>query len=554
MQKFVYCFNFFVKHLLCRITRSFPAIIVVFAYGANLSGQTLTQNLSGQVSFISSQNIYVKFKSTEGISAGDTLFTASNGNLVPVLTINNLSSSSCVCTGISEQVLHVSDLVIAKARIKTEQKREAQVTPAQKEIPTENPALDKKDKQATTGNLSQKIKGSLSAFSYSDFSNTTASNSQRFRYTFSLDAKNISNSKFSAETYISFKHKLGDWSEVKSNLFNALKIYSLAVKYDLNKTTQISLGRKINYRISSIGAMDGLQVEKTMNKFALGALVGSRPDYANYGFDPSLFQYGAYVAHNTKSADNYTESSLAFMQQTNKGNIDRRFIYLQHSNSLVKNVFFFGTFEIDLYKLNNGKPQSTFNPTGMFLSLRYKMTKNLTLSGSYDARKNVMYYETFKSSIDSAFEKELRQGYRLQGNYRISKNIMFGLQSGYRFMKSDPHPSKNIYSYLTYSQIPGINASLTLSATYLESNYMNGKILGASMNRDFFQGKFSTGIGYRYIDYRLPENLLTIKQNISEMNISWQFAKTMSFSANYEGTFEANSTYNRFYLQIRKRF
>ena len=131
---------------------------------------------------------------------------------------------------------------------------------------------------------------------------------------------------------------------------------------------------------------------------------------------------------------------------------------------------------------------------------------------------------------------------------------MFGIQSGYRFMKSDPHPSKNIYSYVTYSQIPGINGSATFSATYLESNYMNGKILGASFNRDLFQGKFSTGIGYRYINYRLPENLITIKQNIGEMNVSWQFAKTMSFSLNYEGTFEPKATYNRFYLQIRKRF
>ena len=41
---------------------------------AGLKGQSATENLVGKVSFVSSQNIYVRFKSCEGISAGDTLF------------------------------------------------------------------------------------------------------------------------------------------------------------------------------------------------------------------------------------------------------------------------------------------------------------------------------------------------------------------------------------------------------------------------------------------------------------------------------------------------
>ena len=528
--------------------------VCVIVFSVELHGQAVTENLPGQVSFVSSQNVYVKFKSTAGISAGDTLFMPSEGDLVPVLKVNNLSSSSCVCTVITGANLTVADLIIARVRISSSKREENVVKSIIKEIPAKIDSASPSDSLTGTSALKQKIRGSISAYSYSDLSNTDAKNSQRFRYTLSLDARNISGSKFSAESYISFRHKMGEWGEVRNNIFNALKIYSLAVKYDLNKSTQISLGRKINQRISSIGAMDGLQLEKTINKFTLGAVVGSRPDYTNYGFDINLFQYGAYVAFNTKTSDTYSESSVAFMQQTNHSKTDRRFLYLQHSNSLAKNLYFFSTFEIDLYKLNNNKPQNTFYPTGLYLSLRYKLTKNLSLSGSYDARKNIMYYETFKTSIDSVFEKELRQGYRLQANYRITRDIMFGLQSGYRFLKSDPHPSKNIYSYFTYSQIPGLNMTATLSATYLESGYMIGKILGASLSRDFFRGKVSSGLGYRYIDYRLPENLLNITQNIGEMNLSWQFYKSMSLSFNYEGTFEKHNEYNRLYVQVRKRF
>ena len=83
---------------------------------------------------------------------------------------------------------------------------------------------------------------------------------------------------------------------------------------------------------------------------------------------------------------------------------------------------------------------------------------------------------------------------------------------------------------------------------------MNGQVYGGNISKDLFQGRFQTSIGYRYIDYTLPENKLSILQNIGEMSIFWQFSKKMSFSANYEGTFEKHDKYNRVYLQLRKRF
>jgi hypothetical protein len=128
------------------------------------------------------------------------------------------------------------------------------------------------------------------------------------------------------------------------------------------------------------------------------------------------------------------------------------------------------------------------------------------------------------------------------------------VQSGYRFLKSDPHPSRNVYGYLFYSQIPGVKISATLNATYIESSYMTGNIYGLSLSRDFFNGKVQAGIGYKYVDYTLPENQPGILQNIGEMNFYWQLARNMSFSLNYEGTYEKQNKYNRLYLQIRKRF
>jgi hypothetical protein len=541
-----------------RFMRQIFACLLFFVFYLELTGQPVIEDITGQVSYVSTQNIYVKFKSTAGILKGDTLYTQKNGEILPVLIVKDLSSSSCICTTLTPMNFSVADPIIARILLATIKEDEEDVKPAIKEL-TIPAASSEPSVNKPFGALNQNIRGSISLNSYSDISNTIAGNAQRFRYTISLNASNIADSKFSVETYISFKHKVGEWQEVQDDVFNALKIYNLAVRYDINKSTQISLGRRINPRISSIGAMDGLQFEKSFNHFAVGGLAGYRPDFTNYGFNPDLFQYGAFGAYNTKNSSGYTETSLAFMQQMNNWKTDRRFLYFQHSNTLVKNINLFTTLEADLYQmvkdsLNNETPQNKFSLTGFYMSLTYRPVGNLSLSGSYDARKNIMYYETYKTFVDRILEEELRQGFRVQASYRITRDLTLGLQSGYRFLKSDPYPSRNLYGYLTYNQIPGVKLSATLSATCLESNFMNGNILGLTISRDFFNGKVQTGLGYRYVDYKLTENQLMVPQNIGEMNLSWQIAKKMSFAFYYEGTFEELYKYNRFYLQLRKRF
>lgn len=526
----------------------------------NLFGQAATENLSGQVSFVSSKNVYVKFISTSGITAGDTLYTSQNGSNIPVLVVNNLSSTSCVCTQISDIVLSVGDKVSAIIRIARD-KESADINDpslAVAAVPVLTDTIPVKQ-SLPSDTPKQQIRGSLSAYSYSDFSNTGADNSQRFRYTLSLNARNISDSRFSFESYISFRHKLGEWSDVKQDIFSALKIYNLAGTFEPDKTTQISIGRKINYNISSMGAMDGIQFQKTFNRFSLGAVAGFRPDYENYGFNSSLFQYGGFAAFKAGNSGAVNESSVAFMQQMNGSKTDRRFLYFQHSNSFIKNLYFMGTFEVDLYELKidslgNETSSGTFSPTGLYLSLRYRITPKLTVSGGYDARKNVMYYETYKSYIDRIIDNEFRQGFRFNASYRITRDLSFGLNGGYRYMKSDPHPSTNLYSYFTYSQIPVLKLTATVSGTYLQSSYINGLIGGLNLSRDFFNGKIQTGIGYRYIDNEIPENLIKIRQHMADLNFSWQFYRKMVLSVNYEGTYEDIYRYNMIYLQVRKRF
>lgn len=519
-----------------------------------LKGQSVTENLVGKVSFVSSQNIYVKFKSSEGIAVGDTLYIPAGDSLVPALVVNSLSSVSCLCSPVSDHPVSVDHIIIA--RIRAGKMNTENAPPAVISDTSSQPALkpDTINPGLRAGERKQKVRGSISLNSYTDFSDTEVPSIQRFRYTLSLNASNIGGSRFSFESYTSFRHKAGEWQEVQDDVFSALKIYNLAIRFDLNETTSFSLGRRINTRITSMGATDGIQFEKSFNNFTFGVLAGSRPDYQNYSFDPSLFQYGAYLAYSTKSPGKRTESSVAYVEQTNDFKTDRRFIYFQHSNNLIKNLNFFSTVEMDLFRLVNDVAESTLDLTGLYLSLSYRIAGKFSVHGSYDARKNVIYYETYRSFTDRLLEEGMRQGYRLSFNGRIERNMAVGIHAGYRFLKSDPSPSRSLNGYYTYSNIGGLNLSATLTGTYLETSYINASIAGLSLTKDYAGGKFQSGIGYRLVDNNMQENEIDLVQHIGEVNIYWHVFEKISFSANYEGTFEKDNAFQRIYIQLRKGF
>ena len=70
-------------------------------------GQDTEHFLSGTISYKNTQNIYVKFKSTEFIKVDDTIFIQVQNQYVPALIVKHISSISCVCTPITDEELNI---------------------------------------------------------------------------------------------------------------------------------------------------------------------------------------------------------------------------------------------------------------------------------------------------------------------------------------------------------------------------------------------------------------------------------------------------------------
>jgi hypothetical protein len=532
----------------------FLIFALIFTF-AQLSAKTNSYKQDGRVSFITSQNIYVRFENTEDISVGDTVYYDSNGKLVPVMIIKFLSTNSCSGEKIGNTNLKIGDNVFVWS---TNEKHENVLSNAGNEkdsnlVNVANRAEIKKDKFRIPEHRSN-FYGSFTANSFSGFANYANSvGTQSWRYSLNLHAENINGTPFYFSNYMNFSYLTSEWSDVKSNVFNNAKIYDLSIGYKTNEYS-IWLGRHTNNNISSVGPVDGLQVEKRLGKFAVGGVIGSRPDFSHMGLNSNLFEYGAYINRVDSINHGQMQSSIAIFQQSNHGRTDRRFLYFQHNNNIMNNFYLFFSSEIDLYKLQNNKQQSDFSLTSLYLSTQYTPVRALTINLSYDARRSVIYYETFKSLYDSLFENQLRQGLRLSFFIRPFTGVFLNLGGGYSFQKGDVKPSRNFNASITKSNILLLNISASLTFNRIFSNYQSGTVYGITLTKYFPFNSTSISAGVSKLNYNFGGFTGSIDQKIVTLQISTKIIKQLYFNLYYEGEFEGKTTYGRIMAGINFRF
>jgi hypothetical protein len=229
-------------------------------------------------------------------------------------------------------------------------------------------------------------------------------------------------------------------------------------------------------------------------------------------------------------------------------------MYFQHNNSVLKDFNFYLSSELDLFVLENGVGKTKPSLTSFFLSTRYSPSRIISFSISYDARKNVIYYETYKSFVDSLIENETRQGVKLGTNIRPFNNVFIGLNAGYRFLKKDIKPSKNFNAYLTYSQVPILDISSTVSYSYLASNYVDGSIYGIRLSKYLTFIDYSLSASYTKVEYNYLSSASKLSQNNLTLDLSGRIIEQLFLSCSYEGIFEEQMNYSRILIDLSLRF
>lgn len=193
--------------------------------------------------------------------------------------------------------------------------------------------------------------------------------------------------------------------------------------------------------------------------------------------------------------------------------------------------------------------------TSLFLLSSYTPSDWLSMSVSYDARKNTVYWETFKSIADSILESVIRRGLSLRVNVRPYKYIWLSGYFGYQYSKDDPKPSRNFGATVGYTMLPLIESAAYLGYNRIETGYVAGNYYSANLNKDIFNGLMNVGVGYKHVAYNFTQSSISqLLQDIASLDLSFRIFSTSFLSISYEGTFEQKNTYSRMYISLSTRF
>lgn len=500
--------------------------------------QDPARSLNGKVTFIASENVYVRFDDTRTISIGDTLRISTGNALNPCLVVTNKSSSSCVAVPLSgcavkvgDKIVHTSKAVVAEKNLQPEKKATS--------IPV------KTDSRRS----SEKIRGSISAGTYSNFSSANG-NTTKAMYRLSFVAPSINHSKFSFETYMNYRQTFLSADNTSQKPDDVFNVYSLALKYDPSPSMSFVLGRRINPRVSSIGAIDGLQVEKSFGNFYAGLLGGFRPDIIDYTFNADLLQYGAYVGLKSTANGFYSATTLGLMEQNNNGNTDRRYTYFQHSSTINEKINIFSSFELDIYNQVNADSVGDVRLTNLFVSVGYRISRKVDFSLSYSSRKQILYYETFKTEIERLLDDDIaRQGFRFSANVRPVPNFGLGATYSKRFQTNDLNKSDNINGYATWSKIPFIGGGLYLNYNRNTSNYMQTNIMSFRHYRTLIKTKLDGELYFRMVDYDYLASEMIVKQQYYGASLSYRIARKLIL--NVLGELATTDEYDNYRVNAR---
>jgi hypothetical protein len=184
---------------------------------------------------------------------------------------------------------------------------------------------------------------------------------------------------------------------------------------------RITAGRQYSAAVSSVSLFDGAEAELLRPSWGVGVFAGSEPEPIDLGYSSAVRDYGVYLQlHNRPAAERSWSVTVGGVGSYTEGVTNREFLFVQ-SGVTSDRLALFLTQEIDRYaawKQAMGEP--AWSPTSTFGSLRYELSRSLSLSGGYDNRRSVRLYRdaiTPETAFDDAFRQGVwgGVGYRFEG-------------------------------------------------------------------------------------------------------------------------------------------
>jgi hypothetical protein len=516
--------------------------------GFKASGQTNSR--PGEVTYITGENVYVRFPSTDGLAAGDTL-RGEDGS--PCLVVQQMSSTSCVTVPIGGCTPAVGHAMLATIAAPPEtpevaESKEAAADPNPGEAPSQNAS-------AGTSTPPMRISGSVTAaaFATSALRNSHAGlTTARGTFRVNLGAENLAGLPLDVDLAGNFQSIYRDANASTPGWRQRNTFYQVAATYRLNKPgIAITAGRRLARGFSTVGSLDGLHAEWRQGPWVAGAMAGFQPGLLTNGFDTNRPAYGLHVGRHGRGDVLRTDWRLGFLAQSFAGATDRQFVFGQYDLDLGNTLQLFASGEWDVYA-TAGYERS--GPRALFGSVQWQFAPGWSAYLSGDKRAPIMRFSSFESAtLQSLMDRPAQTVYRTRLSGRIAANHRFTL--GLSDRRETASIGRTAQLRYTWSDLPRVGGRLGYSAFNTRMPMMTNLSQRVSYDAELGREDVRMEIHYRWVRTSFErENMETVNQHYWGGGVYGRFGEHWRASLSVESATQKFQNLLRLQASLTYRF
>jgi hypothetical protein len=464
--------------------------------------QAGAQQKSYRVKYISTENVYLDGGSYDGLAVGDTLAVRRSGRADALLTIHYISESSSACRLLTpDQRVERNDVAVLltvhaappAGKKRTQERpppRPARAAPSPPVIP------GKRFRTRTSGSAS------LQWYEVKDLS-PYAFNVRQPSARFSVKIRNLWREGLNFDVRFRSRQEIRSYRLARPGIPAwSNRLYALLLSYELpGAPWQWQAGRIVSNRLSGLGVIDGLMIERGVGKnLSLGIIGGAQPKWYYGSFEPSFRKTGVFASlHSGESFMRQWESTWALAGEYHGAEIGREFFYVQNQVNLSR-VLLYQSAELDLnrrwrYELVH----RTVSLTSLYLYSDVKLAPWLNAGFSYDDRRQVLSYDQ-RSLADSLLDAALRVGMRGRIRIQLPGRANVFADAGLRDETGQKQKSSSWSIGFSKSGVLLKSTSLNAYLTSFSNTQIDGRYESVRLTqtiRDFH----SVSIGYSHSRY-----------------------------------------------------
>ena len=497
------------------------------------------QTASGTVTFITAENVYVRFASTTGIESGDTLRTPAGE---PCLVVQQRSSTSCVSVPLGGCAPVEGDAFVARLRVEEEVADEVVVELERPEVVLEEQEVALPPQLRVKGRLTSSV-FATGVDRGGERSVTSARWSSRL--TLRVEHVAVAGRLVDFDVSANLQRIYRDASSSTPGWRGRNTVYQAAASTELGGGVEVAVGRRLARGFSTVGSLDGLHAGWRRGPWELGVVAGFQPNLLTQGVATDRPVFGGLVGRQVRTEGASTDWRLGFLGQTRNGTSDRHFLFGQYRLHLGSAWRFFGSAEWDLYAPAGYAPTG---PRALFASAQWNFARGWSAFASADRRAPVLRFATYdditlQAMSDRPAQNVLRA--RLSGRLGTAHRLSLGW--------SDRRESTRLGStaqlQYTWTELPRLGGRLSYSA------FITAMPLMTSTSQRLAYQRGSVGAHYRMGRSRFEQEGLPIAvQHYAGANVRARFSEIWQASASVEAAFQHHQTLLQLQFSLTYRF